>query len=113
MSAAPLKVTAGAGPSSTPTQSKPGTPKPPQSASNSSSTVPPTKPEDISSPHELTAFVEMLLGQLETKFDDMSNQLLERMNQMSSRVDSLEASIQDLINADIAVPPSVPGTPRP
>lgn len=36
------------------------------------------KPEEISSPHELTAFVETLLGQLETKFDDMSAQILEK-----------------------------------
>jgi Heat shock factor binding protein 1 len=37
-----------------------------------------SRPEDISSPHELTAFVETLLGQLETKFDDMSSQILDR-----------------------------------
>jgi heat shock factor-binding protein 1 len=36
------------------------------------------RPEDISSPHELTAFVETLLGQLEAKFDDMSSQILEK-----------------------------------
>ncbi|PPQ95453.1 hypothetical protein CVT26_008472 [Gymnopilus dilepis] len=69
-------------------------------------------PNDISSPHELTAFVETLLEQLETKFDDMSNQIIDRMNQMSSRVDALEASIQDIINGDISVPQSPsPGTP--
>ncbi|EAU85255.1 hypothetical protein CC1G_10041 [Coprinopsis cinerea okayama7 len=69
-------------------------------------------PKDISSPHELTAFVENLLEQLDTKFDEMSNQILDRMNQMSSRVDALEASIQDIINGDIPASPSpVPGTP--
>lgn len=36
------------------------------------------KPEDISSPHELTAFVESVLGQLETRFDEMSSQIMER-----------------------------------
>ncbi|KAF8871757.1 heat shock factor binding protein 1-domain-containing protein, partial [Infundibulicybe gibba] len=71
-------------------------------------------PTDISSPHELTAFVETLLEQLDAKFDDMSSQILDRMTQMSTRVDSLEASIQDIINGDIGVPQSpspVPATP--
>jgi len=71
---------------------------------------------DISSPHELTAFVEKLLEQLETKFDDISTQILDRMTQMSSRVDSLEAAIQDIINGDsVGTPPvslgSVPESP--
>ncbi|KAH8822619.1 hypothetical protein DL96DRAFT_1618497 [Flagelloscypha sp. PMI_526] len=88
---------------------------------------------DISSPHELTAFVENLLEQLDKKFDDMSEQILDRsplftllffepirdlfplvVSQMSTRVDALEASIQDIINGDVtgSVPPSpAPGTP--
>ncbi|KAJ4480233.1 heat shock factor binding protein 1-domain-containing protein [Lentinula aciculospora] len=68
---------------------------------------------NISSPHELTAFVETLLEQLDTKFDEMSSQILDRMNQMSTRVDALETSIQDIINGDLSVPQSpspVPGT---
>ncbi|KAF5327193.1 hypothetical protein D9619_004977 [Psilocybe cf. subviscida] len=73
-------------------------------------------PNDISSPHELTAFVETLLEQLDHKFDDMSRQILDRMNQMSSRVDALENSIQDIINGDVSVPqspsPSTPGGMR-
>ncbi|KAJ7284391.1 heat shock factor binding protein 1-domain-containing protein [Mycena rebaudengoi] len=71
-------------------------------------------PSDISSPHELTAFVETLLEQLDTKFDEMSTQILDRMTQMSTRVDALEASIQDIINGDVSVPQSpspIPGTP--
>ncbi|KAH9965245.1 heat shock factor binding protein 1-domain-containing protein [Russula dissimulans] len=73
-------------------------------------------PADISSPHELTAFVETLLEQLDTKFDDMSSQIIERMIQMSQRVDALEASIQDIINGDTAsgsstVTPSIPSSP--
>ncbi|ETW82771.1 hypothetical protein HETIRDRAFT_247841, partial [Heterobasidion irregulare TC 32-1] len=67
-------------------------------------------PSDISSPHELTAFVETLLEQLDAKFDDMSSQILDRMMQMSSRVDALEASIQDIINGDISTQ-SNPPTP--
>ncbi|RDB25825.1 Heat shock factor-binding protein 1 [Hypsizygus marmoreus] len=71
-------------------------------------------PADISSPHELTAFVESLLEQLDAKFDEMSSQILDRMNQMSTRVDALEASIQDIINGDVSVPQSpspAPATP--
>ncbi|KAJ3546065.1 hypothetical protein NMY22_g2192 [Coprinellus aureogranulatus] len=77
------------------------------------------EPKDISSPHELTAFVENLLEQLDAKFDDMSSQILERMSQMSTRVDALESSIQDIINGDTStpqspspMPPSTPGVRR-
>ncbi|EIW83594.1 hypothetical protein CONPUDRAFT_51277 [Coniophora puteana RWD-64-598 SS2] len=73
-------------------------------------------PNEISSPHELTAFVETLLEQLETKFDDMSTQILDRMMQMSQRVDALEVSIQDIINGDMSSTTPVTsqsGTPLP
>ncbi|KAF8207000.1 heat shock factor binding protein 1-domain-containing protein [Mycena galopus ATCC 62051] len=71
-------------------------------------------PGDISSPHELTAFVETLLEQLDTKFDEMSTQILDRMTQMSTRVDALEASIQDIINGDVLPqsPSPIPGSGR-
>ncbi|KIY65013.1 hypothetical protein CYLTODRAFT_401049 [Cylindrobasidium torrendii FP15055 ss-10] len=68
-------------------------------------------PKEISSPHELTAFVETLLEQLDNQFDDMSSQILDKMSQMSSRVDALEASIQDIINGDISGAPPSPGLP--
>ncbi|KAG8755395.1 hypothetical protein FRC14_004067 [Serendipita sp. 396] len=73
----------------------------------------PSKVEDITSPHELTAFVEQLLNQIEAKFDDMSGQILDRMNAMSTRVDALEGAIQDLISSsDYTQPqPGTPGTP--
>ncbi|RDX57366.1 hypothetical protein OH76DRAFT_1395159 [Lentinus brumalis] len=73
-----------------------------------------TSAPDISSPHELTAFVESLLEQLDQKFDDMSSQILDRMTQMSSRVDALEASIHDIISSDTPaapLPPSLPQSP--
>jgi len=96
MGPAPLNVPASPSPNKTPKVSGPsvnGTTKQP-AAKN-------LAPSDISSPHELTAFVETLLEQLETKFDDVSSQILERMNQMATRVDALEASIQDIINGDL------------
>ncbi|TIB74307.1 hypothetical protein E3Q23_02749 [Wallemia mellicola] len=68
---------------------------------------------DISSPHELTAFkVEDVLNKLDTKFDVMSNTVLERMNEMSDRVDSLEASIQELVSSAGPMSPRIP-SPRP
>ncbi|KAH7884779.1 hypothetical protein F5I97DRAFT_1500660 [Phlebopus sp. FC_14] len=105
-SALPLKVT----PASTP--AKPG------SAPDSAGSGTPTKqaiastPGEISSPHELTAFVETLLEQLDNKFDEMSSQILDRMMQMSNRVDALEAAIQDIISGDVSTP-NAPQSPSP
>ena len=78
--------------------------------------------------------VETLLEQLDTKFDDMSSQIVDRSTffpllwpffllrdfnmcctvvQMSQRVDALEASIQDIINGDAPTgsTPSIPPSP--
>ncbi|KAL5525849.1 hypothetical protein ACEPAG_7186 [Sanghuangporus baumii] len=82
---------------------------PPSTAASASGAA--VNPGDITSPHELTAFVENVLERLESRFDDMSSQILERMDQMSSRVDALETSIQDIINGDISVGASVPQSP--
>ncbi|KAG2348137.1 hypothetical protein BDR05DRAFT_875684 [Suillus weaverae] len=96
--ALPLKVT----PASTPARASP------QPSASGSKT--PTKqaiatnPGEISSPHELTAFVETLLEQLDTQFDAMSSQILDHMMQMSNRVDALEAAIQDIISGDVTTP---------
>jgi len=103
MGPAPLNVPASPSPNKTPKASGPsvnGVAKQPPPAKN-------LVPNDISSPHELTAFVETLLEQLEAKFDDVSSQILERMSQMSARVDALEASIQDIISIDLPPPPSI------
>jgi len=96
--AAPLKVSASS--------------KSEATSAGAPSTAPlgPAKVDDITSPHELTVFVEQLLTQIEGKFDDMSTQILDRMNAMSTRVDALEASIQDIINSDLQQP-TTPGTP--
>jgi len=157
LSAQPLKVTASGssskgdqGGSRTPVVSRGSSPRP-------RPTKPLADPADISSPHELTAFVrsapsppfffrpwhdrrtfqvETLLEQLDTKFDDMSSQIIERsalacsplscgvssaygshcmyaVMQMSQRVDALEGSIQDIINGDApsSSTPSIPSSP--
>ncbi|KAI6025661.1 hypothetical protein F5J12DRAFT_715770 [Pisolithus orientalis] len=97
-SALPLKVT----PASTPARS--GTTPDPMGSRTPTSQLPVPSPSEISSPHELTAFVETLLEQLDSKFDDMSSQILDRMMQMSNRVDALEAAIQDIISGDVTTP---------
>ncbi|KAL1726370.1 heat shock factor binding protein 1-domain-containing protein [Schizophyllum commune] len=113
-SAAPLKVSsAGSGEpsSSSPLKPSPSSrPKPPSSAPISANGAVP----DISSPHELTAFVETMLEHLDTRFEEMSTEILTRMEQMSSRVDALEASIYDIINSDApSMPPSPSQMPSP
>ncbi|EDR04102.1 uncharacterized protein LACBIDRAFT_306384 [Laccaria bicolor S238N-H82] len=105
-SAQPLKVPAT--PSRAAENDKDKTPIP-VAKQPATSTARAITPNDISSPHELTAFVETLLEQLDAKFDEMSTQILDRMTQMSTRVDALEASIQDIINGDVAT--SVPQSP--
>ncbi|EPT05612.1 hypothetical protein FOMPIDRAFT_1034273 [Fomitopsis schrenkii] len=102
--ALPLNVSAAGAPSKSPA---------PSSSTATSTIAKNANPGDISSPHELTAFVESLLEQLDAKFDDMSSQILDRMMQMSTRVDALEAAIQDIINGDAAPPgpPSMPQSP--
>lgn len=145
-------------PLSTPSKSQ--APKSLASASKDKTPMPKTATTpavhgEISSPHELTAFVrepfvcicqsthlflqvETLLEQLDTKFEEMSVQILDRsasehrsvdvvqcliqlfatiVGQMSSRVDALEASLQDIINGDVAAPAngqnSMPPSPLP
>ncbi|EOA87422.1 hypothetical protein ACJQWK_10087 [Exserohilum turcicum] len=43
---------------------------------------------------ELTAVVDDLLNQLNTKFNSISSELLSKMDDMSRRLDNLEATIQ-------------------
>ena len=51
----------------------------------------------ISSPHELTDWVDNVLDQLESRFSVMSGQVESRMKEMSERIDALESSIEELI----------------
>ncbi|KAF2786521.1 hypothetical protein K505DRAFT_368164 [Melanomma pulvis-pyrius CBS 109.77] len=43
---------------------------------------------------ELTAVVDELLNQLNTKFSSISSELLSKMDDMSRRLDNLEATVQ-------------------
>ncbi|PWN97194.1 hypothetical protein FA09DRAFT_330826 [Tilletiopsis washingtonensis] len=52
----------------------------------------------ISSPHELTDWVERLVDGLEAKFNGMSESVEVRMREMSARLDALEASIKGVVS---------------
>jgi len=60
--------------------------------------------KEVVSPGELCGFVDTLLNQLETRFEEMSEQVVTKMNAMSNRIDSLENAIQDLMHGDIDQP---------
>ncbi|KAH0416123.1 hypothetical protein KCU90_g13961, partial [Aureobasidium melanogenum] len=49
---------------------------------------------DASSSEDLATVVDDLLNQLSTKFTNISSDLLTKMDEMSRRLDNLEASIQ-------------------
>ncbi|KAJ3358115.1 hypothetical protein GGF32_000747 [Allomyces javanicus] len=52
---------------------------------------------DASQTPELAVFVDALLKQMQSKFEDMSGQILTKLDGMSSRLDDLEKSISDLM----------------
>ncbi|KDE07277.1 hypothetical protein MVLG_02497 [Microbotryum lychnidis-dioicae p1A1 Lamole] len=61
----------------------------------------------VTNPQELTSYVDKLLNDLEARFDGMSADVLSRLTSLSTRVDSLETSISDLMsgNASVALGP--------
>ncbi|WFD36965.1 hypothetical protein MCUN1_003857 [Malassezia cuniculi] len=48
----------------------------------------------FSTPDQLGDWVESLLSQVETRLEERNKQVAARMNDMSDRIDALEASIQ-------------------
>ncbi|GAA5902280.1 heat shock factor-binding 1 family protein [Sporobolomyces salmoneus] len=66
--------------------------------------------KDVTSPVELTQFVDTLLNDLEARFDTLSSDVLSRLSTLSSRVDSLETSLAGLMSGTAApnstTPPS-------
>ena len=56
---------------------------------------------------DLTLFVEQLLGNMQDKFQTMSDNILSRMDDMGARIDELEKNIGDLMEqAGIEEPPA-------
>ena len=46
---------------------------------------------------ELTAFVQNLLQQMQTRFQEMSDAIIARIDEMGTRIDDLEKSIAELM----------------
>ncbi|CAO1630254.1 unnamed protein product [Parajaminaea phylloscopi] len=57
--------------------------------------------ESISSPHELTDWVDSLIDSLQTKFDAMGRGMDQRMSEISRRIDLLENSMEELIQGHV------------
>ncbi|KAL1852965.1 hypothetical protein Plec18170_005547 [Paecilomyces lecythidis] len=57
------------------------------------SPVPPTSAADASGSQELAAAVDDLLDQLQHKFDNVSNEIFGKLDEMARRLDELEASL--------------------
>ena len=52
--------------------------------------------EPPSNPQDLTLFVQNLLEQMQTRFETMSNQIVDHIDEMGNRIDDLEKSIAEL-----------------
>ncbi|XP_020572938.1 heat shock factor-binding protein 1 [Phalaenopsis equestris] len=53
--------------------------------------------EDLmKNPADMTAFVQNLLVQMQTRFQTMSESIIGKIDEMGSRIDELEQSINDL-----------------
>ncbi|GJN94244.1 hypothetical protein Rhopal_007318-T1 [Rhodotorula paludigena] len=65
----------------------------------------------VTSPLELTHFVDSLLSDLEARFDTISNDVLSRLNGLSSRVDSLETSLAQLMSGNAPAGAPTAGSP--
>ncbi|GAA5842108.1 hypothetical protein JCM11251_006527 [Rhodosporidiobolus azoricus] len=59
---------------------------------------------EVTSPLELTQFVDNLLNDLESRFDSLSQDVLSRLSSLSTRVDSLETSLSDLMSGNAGGP---------
>ncbi|EGR32151.1 hypothetical protein IMG5_094660 [Ichthyophthirius multifiliis] len=53
--------------------------------------------EDPSS-KELNLYVQNLLKQMQDKFEDMSSNIVGRIDEMKNRIDDIEKSVTDLMN---------------
>lgn len=56
-----------------------------------------TKQEDQST-KELNQFVQNLLKQMQERFEDMSGNIIGRIDEMGKRIDDIEKSIRDIMN---------------
>ena len=50
---------------------------------------------DVPQPQDLTVFVQNLLGQMQSRFQQMSDSIIGRIDEMGARIDDLEHSISE------------------
>ena len=58
---------------------------------------PPMQGGGSGAPEDLTMFVQSLLDQMQGRFSQMSETIINRIDEMGSRIDELEQSINDLM----------------
>ena len=51
--------------------------------------------EEVPQPQDLTVFVQNLLGQMQSRFQQMSDSIIGRIDEMGARIDDLEHSISE------------------
>ncbi|XP_064393223.1 heat shock factor-binding protein 1-like [Halichondria panicea] len=56
-----------------------------------------TEGQEGQDPEQLTKFVEELLSNMQGKFQQMSEQIIGRLDEMGKRVEDLEKNIEDLM----------------
>jgi heat shock factor-binding protein 1 len=49
--------------------------------------------QEVPQPQDLTVFVQNLLGQMQSRFQQMSDSIIGRIDEMGARIDDLEHSI--------------------
>ncbi len=49
--------------------------------------------QEVPQPQDLTVFVQNLLGQMQGRFQQMSDSIISRIDEMGARIDDLEHSI--------------------
>eukprot|EP01080_Neovahlkampfia_damariscottae_P003778 gene3778-6666_t len=52
---------------------------------------------DAQNSQELTLFVHNLLDQMQGRFQDMSDNIIKRIDEMGNRIDDLEKNIQEIM----------------
>jgi heat shock factor-binding protein 1 len=53
--------------------------------------------EDLST-KELNVFVQNMLKQMQERFEEMSTNIIGRVDEMGKRIDDIEKSINDIVN---------------
>ena len=52
---------------------------------------------DVDNAQELTNLVQSMLQQMQTKFGEMNNNIVDRIDEMGRKIDELESSIGELV----------------